>query len=143
MHELYQLKEMLMKELEEYGSKGEMTTGSLEVVDKLAHAIKNLCKIIEACEEEDYSSEGYAREGGSYRGGSSYDGGGNRRSYANRRRSYARGSQANRDAMGRYASEGYSRNEEMVTELRELMQDAPDEKTRMEFQKFLQKMESM
>lgn len=151
MHELYELKEMLMKELEEYGSKGEMTAGSLEVVDKLAHTIKNLCKIIEASEEE-YSSEGYAREGGSYRGGSYAQGGSNRRNYSNRggRRSYAqgggrgRGANANRDSMGRYSSEGgYSRNEEMVSELYELMEDAPDDKTRQEFQRFIQKLEGM
>ena len=45
MHELYELKEMLMNELKEYGEKGEMTSGTLDVVDKLSHAIKNLCKI--------------------------------------------------------------------------------------------------
>ena len=42
MHELYELKEMLCKELEEYGKKGELTSGSLDVVDKLAHTIKNM-----------------------------------------------------------------------------------------------------
>ena len=47
MHELYELKEMLCKELEEYGSKGELTGGTLEVVDKLDHAVKNLDRIIE------------------------------------------------------------------------------------------------
>ena len=47
MEELYKLKEMLCKELEEYGSKGEMSTGSLEVVDKLAHTIKNLDNVTE------------------------------------------------------------------------------------------------
>ena len=51
MHELYDIKEMLMEELKEYGRKGELTSGTLEVVDKLSHAIKNLCKIIEAYEE--------------------------------------------------------------------------------------------
>ena len=45
--------------------------------------------------------------------------------------------------MGRYASRGYSRDENMIAELRELMAEAPDEKTRMEFQKFISKMESM
>ena len=45
MHELYELKEKLLKELNEYSSQ-EMSAGSLEVIDKLSHAIKNICKII-------------------------------------------------------------------------------------------------
>ena len=59
--------------------------------------------------------------------------------------SYARGrgAGARRDSMGRYSSDGYSGNDEMVSELREMMQDAQDEKTRMEFQKFISKIESM
>lgn len=149
MHELYELKEMLMKELEEYGSKGELTTGSLDVVDKLTHTIKNLCKIIEKYEEDEYSGRSYAyARGGSYRGGS-YEGGGNMGggSYNySMEGSYARGrgSNANRDSRGRYSSErGYSRDEQMVMELRELMNEAPDDRTRMEFQKFIQKIEQM
>jgi len=142
MHELYELKEMLCKELEEYGKKGELTTGSLDVVDKLAHTIKNLQKIIEKYEEEEYSGRTYPMGGGSYRGGSyayedgrMMDGG----SYAR-----GRGRNAKRDSMGRYSSErGYSRDENMVMELRELMAEAPDERTRMEFQKFIQKIEQM
>ena len=127
MHEIHELKEMLCKELEEYGKKGELTTGSLDVVDKLAHTIKNLDKIIDKYEEEEYSGRG-----GSY----GYDDG----------MAYARGRTGNvrRDSMGRYSSErGYSRDENMVMELRELMQNAPDERTRMEFQKFIQKIEQM
>lgn len=151
MHELYELKEKLMDNLEDY-SKKEMTASNLEVVDKLSHAIKNICKIIEDAEESEYSGRGgsYAdgMGGGSYargrysrdgRGGSSYARGGR---YSREGGSYAdgrgRGSQANRDSMGRYSSGGG-----MVEELRELMEDAPDEKTRMEFEKFIRKMESM
>ena len=40
--------------------------------------------------------------------------------------------------MGRYSS-----NDGMISDLRDLMEDAPDEKTRMEFDKFIRKMESM
>ena len=140
MHELYELKETLCKNLEEYGRKKELKAGDLDVVDKLAHTIKNLDKVIEKYEEEDYSG---AR---------------------------GRGSNAKRDSMGRYSSAmgmmdrdgysmrgdysnerggysnergGYSRNSNMIMELRELMEDAPDERTRMEFDKFIKKMESM
>lgn len=131
MHELYKLKEMLCKELEEYGKKGELTTGSLDVVDKLAHTIKNLCKIIEKYEEDEYSGRSYAYEGGSYRGANQY---GSYARGANQYGSYAQ----RRDSRGRY-----SRDENMVMELRELMNEAPDERTRMEFQKFIQKIEQM
>lgn len=147
MHELYELKEMLCEELKEYGKKGEMSTGSLEVVDKLAHTIKNLDKIIESYEEEEYSGRGSYEDGsmrgsyrGSYEGRGSYEDG---RSYE--RRSYARGRgrNARRDSRGRYSSEGYSRNEDMAMQIREMMEDAPDERTRQEFQRFLGKLENM
>jgi hypothetical protein len=146
MHEIYELKEMLCKELEEYGKKGEMTAGSLDVVDKLAHTIKNLDKIIETYEEEGYSGRGGSYEGGMT--GGSYARDGRTRSYAGRSYrggSYARGrgGNARRDAMGRYSSEGYSRADDMIDQLNDLMEDAPDERTRMEIQKLITKMESM
>lgn len=133
MHELYELKDVLLKELKEYGKKGEMSAGSLDVVDKLSHTIKNLCKIIDDMEDEQYSTDG-GMMNRSYRN-----------SYGERDRSYARGRgrNARRDAMGRYSSDGYSQTGEMVQELRELMQDAPDDRTRQEFQRFIQKIEQM
>ena len=62
MHELYELREMLCDELKKYGTK-DLTTGSLDVVDKLAHAIKNLDKIIG---ESEYSGRSYRRERSRY-----------------------------------------------------------------------------
>lgn len=61
------------------------------------------------------------------------------------RGSYARGRgrNARRDSRGRYSSEGYSRNEDMAMQIREMMEDAPDERTRQEFQRFLGKLENM
>ena len=49
MKELYELKERLMNELKEYGKK-EMSAGSLDVIDKLAHTIKNLDRIMDSGE---------------------------------------------------------------------------------------------
>jgi hypothetical protein len=134
MHAVYDLKEMLCKELEDYGKKGELSAGSLDIVDKLAHTIKNLDKIIESYEEEE--SRGSYNYGGNmpYRGGSYEDG----RSYAR-----GRGSNARRDSMGRYSREGYSRADEMVDKLRDLMNDAPDDRTRQEIQRLVTKMEQM
>lgn len=145
MDKLYDLKETLCKQLEDYSGK-ELTAGTLDVVDKLSHTIKNLDKIIEKYEEEDYSNNAY--EGGmggngSYRNGGSYRGGSYARGGSYRGGSYARGrgSNARRDSMGRYASEGgYSRGD-MMADLHDLMESAPDDRTRMEFQKFIQKME--
>lgn len=136
MKELYELKEKLMDHLESY-SKKEMTGSNLEIVDKLTHTIKNLCKIIEDAESGggSYAMMGsYARGGqdGSYRGGR-YSGYG--MSYADRR---GRGSDARRDSMGRYSSDG-----DLVHVLRAMRDDVPDEKTRIEFDHFIRKMESM
>lgn len=136
MHELYKLKDMLCEELKEYGSKSEMSAGSLDIVDKLSHAIKNLDKIIEKYEEEEGYSGNYMYERGGNRGGSY--------AYA---RGRGRGSNARRDSMGRYSSArdgGYSRNdgkEEMVMHLREMMQDAPNERTRTRIQELIQDFE--
>lgn len=146
MHELYELKEMLCKELEEYGKKGELTTGSLEVVDKLAHTIKNLGKIIEMYDEEEEYSGAYDYNMGM--GGGSYEGRGSgqgNRGGSRARGSYARGRgrNARRDSMGRYSSEGYSRaNEEVVEQLRDMMEDVP-ENMRHEIKRLITKMENM
>lgn len=141
MHELYELKDKLLHELEEYGTK-ELSAGTLDVVDKLSHAVKNLCKIIEIKEaEEEYS--------GDIMGGTSYARGGNRGGSrgGSYRGSYARGrgSNAKRDSMGRYSSErGYSRDGmEMADQLRDLMEDAPDETIRRDIERLLRKVEQM
>lgn len=60
--------------------------------------------------------------------GRSYNGGG---SYAR-----GRGSNANRDSMGRYSS-----NDGMVDELRSLMEDAPNDQIKHEMQMLMDKIE--
>ena len=100
MKELYELKDRLVDELKSYG-KRELTGSTLETIDKLAHAAKNVCKVIESSEG---GSSGYYPA--SYR----------------------------RDAMGRYSRSG------LADKLRELMQDAPDEKTRMDIQHMIDRM---
>lgn len=138
MHDIYKLKDMLCEELEEYGSKNEISAGSLDVIDKLAHSIKNIEKILKHHEEEEsgYSSM-YPYDRRMYRDGMSYargDRGG-------------RGAGARRDSMGRYSSRGgYSMADadmsEMIDEMRSMMNDLPEEK-KMEVKKFISKMESM
>ena len=65
MHDLYNLKEMLVKELEEFGKSGNLSKTSLDTIDKLAHATKNVAKVIECCEEDKYSNAmgRYSRDG--------------------------------------------------------------------------------
>ena len=138
MHALYDLKEMLCKQLEDYGKKGEMSAAVLERVDMLAHAAKNLDKIIEKYEESEYSE---ASDGRSYRGGV-YDG--RVGSYRDDGRSMARGrgSNAKRDSMGRYSRDGYSRTGELADQLRDMMEEAPDDRTRQDIERLASKLES-
>lgn len=152
MQEIYELKEMLCEELEKYGSKGDLNTGELEIVDKLAHAVKNLGKIIEMADEEEYS--GQMMGGGSYQGGSYQRGGGGNRGgggggSSNRGGSYQRGGRGGRNnnptGRNQYSRErGYSRAaEDMVEQLRDMMEEAPDQQTRKEIQRLITKMEQM
>lgn len=56
MQELYVLKEKLMKELCEYGKKDTIDTVTLNTIDTIAHALKNVCKVIRDCEMDGYSN---------------------------------------------------------------------------------------
>ena len=112
MKELYELKEKLVDELKDYG-KREISSSTLEMIDKLAHAAKNVCKVIE--DSDDGNSGYYPRTGRIYDG----------RSFRNSYR---------RDNMGRYSRDG------LADKLRELMDEAPDDKTRMEIQRLVDKM---
>lgn len=122
---------------------GKLSIAEVQYMDTLAHAKKNLMKG-EEMSEEGYSGMMYPRyygddrmDGSSYRDGRSYA---DDRSYGDGR-SYARGRR--RDSMGRY-SRGYSMaNEDMMDELHELMEKAPDEMTKREFKKFIDKIETM
>ena len=118
---------------------GGLSAGTLDIVDKLAHAIKNLDRVIMVKEEEmEGSFDGGSYEGsydeGSYRG--SYRGGSSRNSYedySNRR---------GRDRMGRYTSRrGYSRAEDMAQQLKNLADQAPDDRTRKDLQRLADQME--
>lgn len=123
MHELYKLKDDLVKELENLGKQG-ISKSNIEMVDKLAHAAKNVGKVIECCEDEKYSNRGYSRRM-SYADGRSYADG----SYAYPEEDFVRpdGSYSrrgrSRDAMGRYSGDG-----------------GVDEHTKQELMKLIEKM---
>ena len=145
MHKLYDLKEKLVRELEDYSQNGKYSKEDVELIKYMASAVDHICNIVADAEEEEYSNA----MGGTYNGmnnGSYNDGSYNRGgSYRYSRNSYARGrgSNARRDSMGRYSSRGYSRSDGMVDDLRELMQDAPNEQVRKEFQRLIDKVEQM
>lgn len=123
-----ELRDMLCEELQKITKKGELSAGSLDIVDKLTHSIKSIDTIM-AMEGSSYENRrgmgGNSREdrGGSYNYG--YERGG---SYARRR-----------DAMGRY-----SRDEakmELVDELRNLESGMQDEESKRMIRSWIQQVE--
>lgn len=148
---LYELCDTISKELAQANEKIRMAGGKLsgadvEYVDKLTHTLKSIRSTIVMMEAEDdgYSSDGmrggsYRRGGYSRRGGSSYDG------YGYDGGSYARGRgrNAKRDSMGRYSSMYYEAADDVKEKLKELMEESPDEKMKVEIQKFMGKLDQM
>lgn len=115
---------------------GKMSSGDLEVIDKLTHALKSIKATIAMAEyDDDYSRAEGGNGGGGNMGGSSNRGG--------RSGARGRGRNAQRDSMGRYSRRGYSREEAMEgisDEIRDAMQSMP-EHLKKEAQKFLSKIE--
>lgn len=132
MKTYHDLKDMLCEELEEVTRKGELTAGSLDVVDKLTHSIKSLDTIIamERYNDDDGESgfypQRYYYDDGTYRG----------RSMRGEMRSNAR----RRDAMGRYSRD--DARHEMMDNLRDLMDNAPDERMRKKIGQFMREIEN-
>lgn len=118
MHELYELKEKLMRELEDYSKNGKFSKEDVEAIKYISSGIDHICNILER-EEDGYSEN----MGGSYGRGNSYRGS----SYRGSSYARGRGSNARRDSMGRYSTEGYSMaNADMIEELRGMMETAPE-----------------
>ena len=128
MHKLEELRDMLMAEIEKCTDKG-ISAGSLDVIDKLTHAVKSIDTIM-AMEEAGYSNDGY---------------------------SYARGRRGNvrRDSMGRYSSRyddghyrggsyRYSRDDakhDLADELREMAMNTDDPESKNMIHKWLKQVE--
>lgn len=113
-----------LKELERKAEKnGTLTMSEVQYMDTLAHAKKNLLTGDAMMDAGEYESGRYMPYSGGLYGGS-----------------YRRG----RDSMGRYTSRrGYSYDDGMIEELRSLMENAPDERTKSEFRQFISKIEKM
>lgn len=132
MKYLHDLKNMLCEELEEHASKGELSTGSLDVIHKLTDTVKNIDKILML---EEYGDGDESYEGGSYAGrrgahyvrghyshdGGSYDGG-----------SYRNGSRER----GRYSRD--DGKEHMKKEMNRLMEQASTDKEREAYRRCIE-----
>lgn len=139
--DLTEICEILSEELRKANSKleragGSLSVGDIDYIDKLTHALKSVKTTKAMVEKEGMNSSfdsngsnGYSSRRG---GGRSYDSNMSNRSYGMYPYTYE----------GRYMR-NYSGDEEMLSELRELMQEAPNEETRREFEKFINKIQSM
>ena len=141
---MHKLIEYVCDELEAIENKadgGKLSMSEIEYADKLAHLKKNLLRSDEIM-DKGYSGE-MRRYPSTFRGGrydSSYDDRG-------------RGSNADRDSRGRYSTgRGYSRyvrddysmnTDEVAKDLRNLMNEAPNDRMRQELQRIVSKVEQM
>lgn len=152
---MHKLIEYVCDELEKIETKadgGKLSLAEIEYADKLAHLKKNLLRSDEIM-DKGYSGEmrrypsSFRGGRGSSRDGSSYDRGGS--SYDDR----GRGSNAERDSRGRYSTgRGYSRyirddysmdTEEIASDLRNLMNEAPNDRMKQELQRIVSRVEQM
>ena len=131
--ELCDLKETIANEITQANKEikkagGDLNTGDIEMIDKLTHAMKSLvttCAMLEA-EDDGYSgdympmgTENYSRRS---RNGYSGNYGGYSRKY------------------GRENRTGYSRGMDWNEHLRMMMDEAPDEATRMDIKRLMDRM---
>lgn len=117
MHEMKELKDMLEDELKKIVKQGKLSTGTLELADKITHAIKSI-ETIEAMRDSGYSNRSYGgdsygysnRYDRSYDG--SYDDGYSHRirqdGMRDQRYNYSRDGYSNRDDYSRDYSREYS-----------------------------------
>ena len=127
MKSMYELREMLCKELDELTRKGELGAGDLEIAHKLTETIKNIDKI-EMLADDGYSQRRYSRDGdweadmrGTY---------GRGHSYARRGSHYVR---------GHYSRD--SARDNMKHQLQEMLDNADDESIRKAIQRCMDAVE--
>ena len=119
MHQLKSLKEKLVKEICEYGNRSSFSSSDIQNIKNLISSILKLCEYNEMEDDEEYSN----------------------------RMSYRHDSAYRRDAMGRYARDnyarrGYSRDDDMMNKLYEVMDEAPEHK-KQEIKKMIDRLEQM
>ena len=141
MHKMEELRDMLCKELEAITDRGELSAGSLDIVDKLTHSIKSIDTILAMENYDDYSNDEMY--------------------YDDRSEARGRGRNAKRDSMGRYSrdrysrdrysrdgysmddysmDDGYSMDGDFQSELEQLMNDAPNDQIKQKLQSIASEM---
>lgn len=126
MHKLYELKEKLMRELEDYSENGKFSKEDVESIKYITSAIDHICNIMEDADGEYSMGMG---------GDMSYAGRGGRMG-----RSYARGRRrGGANQYGSYA-DGYSMEGDFRAELEEIMHKAPNERIKMKMREIMQDM---
>ena len=141
MHKMYEYLCDELKAIEKKVEGGQtLSMNELEYANKLTEMKKNLLKIDMLEGDSEYSNAAGGRS--SLRGSYGYPIADNGMMYRGGSYARGRGRNAKRDAMGRYSSEGYSRAEDdFMMDLRELMEDAPDEHKRQKIQRLINEME--
>lgn len=127
MHKLHKLKDQLLDELEQLAAEPDLSPVKLSRIDTLAHALKNLCKLMDSLEDSD---DEYRKN--SYRGGSMNDA-------SNRKGSYRDNSY--RDDSYR----GYSRhdNKELLIKQLENLLESADTKSRTAIERCISQVENV
>lgn len=132
MHKMMMLRDNLMDELEKFAEKP-LNEQSLELVDKLAHAIKCIDTVSAMEQQESRESRGYS--GRSYRDGGGMSGRRYRDDYSEdgmsgrRYRDGGMSGRRRRDSLGRYA-DGYSNDEakdRLMSEMEGMMNNVSPE----------------
>ena len=119
--------------LDDMERKEKLSASDIQLIDWATHAKKSMLAVDEMM-------------GGEQSNRSAYEGRSNRSSYRGSY-DYARGRGRRRDSMGRYSSE-YSRNysrdggkEEYMSQLYEMADNAPDDKSRQNIERMIREME--
>lgn len=134
MNALYSLRDMLCNELDGIVSNSQGNI-PLDIIDKVTHSLKSVEAIIAMKEG---SNNSYAN-GNSYGGNNSYN---SYNSYGGN--SYSNGSYGRRSYGRSYMNRSYGDSkEEMMSELREMMNEAKSDQERQAFQQFINQMQNM
>ena len=146
LKEVYELKETVGHKIAQANKKirangGDIENDDIEMIDELSHSLVSLvksCMMLEAEEGGGYSERyapmwnpgiSYGYMGQETRENYSRAGGGNNGGYS-------------RNRYSREYRNGYSRAGDMTDQLRQMMDEAPDETTRMEIRKLMDRMEN-
>ena len=138
LKELRELKDTIGHEIAEANqeikkSGGDLNTGDIEMIDKLTHSAKSLITACAMLEADDGYSGDYMPMGPYYGGTRRYSYNRNSGNYGGYARNDSRFGRENRNM-------GYSRGMDWNESLRMMMDEAPDEATRMDIKKLMDRM---